>query len=124
MAEDAELELLLDLDGASYEAAAGYVVEFSAQRVPPTRQRPHGVMYSLVLRPKQGGEPLVRFDNAHAARHRGGQHVRRPTAHDHWHRTQDDPGRPYTFTTPGRLLDDFWREVRRALDEKGVSHGL
>jgi hypothetical protein len=32
MAEDAELELLLSLDGTSYEAAEGYVVEFSARR--------------------------------------------------------------------------------------------
>jgi hypothetical protein len=37
--EDAELELLLNLEGASYEAAAGYVVEFSAKRVPRRTSR-------------------------------------------------------------------------------------
>lgn len=124
MSEDAELELLLSLDGASFEAAEGYVVEFSAQRAPPTRERPHGIAYSLVLRAKGGGAPFVRFDNAHSVPHRGGRHVRRQAAHDHWHRTADDPGRPYPFTTPGQLLEDFWREVRRTLDEKGVPYGV
>jgi hypothetical protein len=115
---------LLDLDGFSYEAAAGYVVEFSAKRVPITEERPHGIVYSLVLRPKAGGEPFVRFDNAHGVPHRGGRHVRRQAAHDHWHRTENDPGRPYTLTTASQLLEDFWREVKRTLDEKGIPHDL
>lgn len=124
MAEDSELEFLLSLDETSYEAAAGYVVEISAKRVPPTKQRPHGIDYSLVLRPTAGGEPLVRFDNAHGVPHRGGRHVRAQAAHDHWHRSENDVGRPYAFTTAGQLLEDFWREVKRALDEKGIAHGL
>ena len=124
MAEDSELEFLLGLDDASYEAATGYVVEFSAKRVPPTKERPHGIDYSLVLRPKAGGEPLVRFDNAHGVPHRGGRHVRAQVAHGHWHRSENDVGRPCAFTTAGQLLEDFCREVKRALDEKGITHGL
>ena len=124
MAEDAELELLLNLDGASFEAAAGYVVEFSARRIPPAPERPHRIEYALVLRPKDGGPPRVRFDNAHAVPHRGGRHVRRQVAHDHWHRTDDDRGRPYAFTTASQLLEDFWREVKRSLDEKGIPNDL
>ena len=54
----------------------------------------------------------------------GGRYVKRATAHDHWHKTTDDPGRPYEFTTASRLLDDFWREVKRALDEKGIPNDL
>lgn len=124
MAEDAELELLLNLDGVSYEAAAGYIVAFSAKRVPHGEQRPHGIAYSLVLRPKKGGTPFVRFDNAHAVPHRGARHARRQAAHDHWHRTENDPGRPHAFTTASQLLEDFWREVKRTLDEKGITHDL
>lgn len=124
MSEDAELELLLNLDGATFEAADGYVVEFSAKRVPLTRERPHGIVYSLVLRPKRIGPPYVRFDNAHSVPHRGGRHVRRQAAHDHWHRTENDPGRPYAFTTASQVLEDFWREVKRTLDEKGIPHDL
>jgi len=124
MTEGDELDLLLSLDGASFEAAQGYVVEFTARPTRPTKARPHGVDYALVLRAKAGGAPFVRFDNAHGVPHRGGKHMARPEAHDHWHRTERDPGRPYDFTSAGRLLEDFWREVKRTLDEKGIPNDL
>ncbi|MFL6803685.1 MAG: hypothetical protein ACJ8FM_06840 [Xanthobacteraceae bacterium] len=63
MSADAELEVLLSLDGQSYEAAAGYVVEFIVRRTEKTKARPHGISYALVFRAKDG-EPYVRFDNA------------------------------------------------------------
>ncbi|ARN80399.1 toxin-antitoxin system TumE family protein [Methylocystis bryophila] len=106
MAEDEELELLLSFDGASFEAAEGYVVEFMARRTEPTPQRPHGLSYALVFRPEDG-EPFVRFDNAHAADRPGGKFVKASAAHDHWHRTANDPGRPYVFTSAAQLLEDF-----------------
>jgi hypothetical protein len=31
---------------------------------------------------------------------------------------------PYNFTTVGQLLDDFWQEVKRMPDEKGIPNGL
>jgi hypothetical protein len=123
MEGDAELELLLSLDGASYEAAEGYVVEFTARITDRTAERPHGVSYALVFRP-QGGKPYVRFDNSHAVERPGGRYVKAPYAFDHWHRTERDPGRPYAFTTAAQLLDDFWREVRRVMKEKGIPNDL
>lgn len=123
MSDDAEIEVLLCLDGASFEAAEGYVVEFMARRTDPTPQRPHGLSYTLVFRPKEG-EPYVRFDNAHRVERPGGNFVKASVAHDHWHRTTNDSGRPYAFTTATQLLEDFWREVKRAMDEKGIPHDL
>lgn len=123
MNEDAEIELLLSLDGASFEAAEGYVVEFMARRTDPTAERPHGLRYALVFRPKDS-EPFVRFDNAHAVERPGGKFVKAPEAHDHWHRTTKQPGRPYAFTTAAQLLEDFWREVKRAMDERGIPNDL
>lgn len=121
---DSELELLLALDGATFETAPGVIVEFTARRAPETPQRPHGISYALVLREKSGGLPWVRFDNAHAVddKHRG--YRRKRVAYDHWHRTPKDKGSPYDFTTAVQLLDDFWREVKRTLDEKGIPHDL
>jgi hypothetical protein len=121
--EDHELELLLSLDGASFEAAEGYVVEFMARRTDRTPERPHGLIYALVFRPKDG-EPFVRFDNAHAVDRPGGKFVKVPAAHDHWHRTANDSGRPYAFTTAAQLLEDFWREVKRVMDERGIPNDL
>ena len=40
---------------------------------------------------------------------------------DHWHRTESDPERPYAFKDANTLLQDFFREVRRVLAERGIS---
>jgi hypothetical protein len=123
MSEEAELEILLSLNGASYEAAQGYVVEFVVERTEKSAGRPHGISYALVFRPK-GGAPYVRFDNAHAVDRPGGRYVKGPRAYDHWHRTETDSGRPYPFTTATQLLDDFWREVKRVMAEKEIPNDL
>ena len=103
--DEDELELLLSLDGAKYEMAPGVIVGFAVRRMKKTPQRPHGISYALVLRPKAGGAPWVRFDNAHPIE-RGGRRRKR-IVYDHWHRTTEDEGRPYAFTTSLKLLHDF-----------------
>jgi hypothetical protein len=42
-------------------------------------------------------------------------------AHDHWHRTQNDKGRPYAFRSALQWVQDFLNEVERILAEHGVS---
>ena len=120
--DEGELELLLSLDSAVYEMAPGVIVEFAVRRTQITPQRPHGISYTLVLRPKAGGVPWVRFDNAHAVEQKG--RGRRRVIYDHWHRTAEDDGRPYAFSTALKLLDDFWREVKRTLDERDIPSDL
>lgn len=100
------------------------IVEFTARRTATTPERPHGVSYALVLRAKSGGPPWVRFDNAHPVAENGRGYRRKRAAYDHWHRTATDKGRPYNFTAAVQLLDDFWREVKRTLDEKGIPNDL
>ena len=65
MVDESELELLLTLDGVVFEMASGIIVEFMARRTSATPERHHGISYALVLRPKAGGRPWLRFDNAH-----------------------------------------------------------
>jgi hypothetical protein len=50
-----ELEFLLLLDCATFEMALGVIVEITARRTDQTPERPHGLSYALVLRPKTGG---------------------------------------------------------------------
>jgi Family of unknown function (DUF6516) len=121
--EDDGLDVLLSLHGSSYEAAGGYVVEFDVRRTDETPERPHGISYALVFRPKDG-EPYVRFDNAHSVKRPGGPYVKRSRAYDHWHRSEKDRGRPYDFTTCEQLLEDFWREVKRVMNERGIPNDL
>jgi hypothetical protein len=113
----------LSLDGSSFEAAIGYVVEFSVKRTAATAERPHGISYALVFRPLEG-EPYVRFDNAHAVDRPGGRYVKAPTTYDHWHRGETDRGRPYAFTTATKFLEDFWSEVKRVMNEKEIPNDL
>ena len=120
--DEGGLELLLDLDGAEYEMAPGVIAEFAVRRTKITPQRPSGISYALVLRPKAGGAPWVRFDNAHAVELKG--QGRKRVVYDHWHRTSEDEGRPYAFSTALKLLDDFWREVKRTCDEQGIPNDL
>ena len=49
-------------------------------------------------------------DNGHAHRPPGARYRQPSIEHDHWHRTGDDPGRPYAFTTADQLLADFFAE--------------
>lgn len=107
MLDEFEIEALLSLDGARFEAAEGYVVEFMARRTEATKERPHGLSYAFVFRPLDG-EPYVRFDNAHAVERRGGKYGKTPRAYDHWHRRAGDPGRLYVHNrgpTLGGLLE-------------------
>jgi Family of unknown function (DUF6516) len=116
---DYALEFLLPFDGRIHLLAGGYSIRFEVVRVPATAARPHGLSYSLTLHAPDGTR-LVGFDNAHSVPALGGRFRRRSPVGDHWHRTEDDPGRPYPFASVEMLLEDFRREVERVLGERGI----
>jgi hypothetical protein len=88
-----------------------------------TEERPHGLSYTFTLHAPDG-KRLIGFDNAHrAAGRRSGFRARSP-ATDHWHRTEDDPGRPYPFKDAEALIEDFFNEVERVLGERGIGTGV
>lgn len=122
--DDGGLSALLELSGASFEIGQNALVEFSARRTDPTPECPHRISYALVSRPVSGGLPWVKFDNAHAVEPKKGGYRRKRVEYDHWHQTDSDKGSPYQFTTAAAWLDDFWREVKRALDERGIQNDL
>jgi predicted transcriptional regulator len=82
VARDPGLDVLLDLDGQVLvvDPDGGHWVKFTATRVPATREKPHGLDYSLTLH-GPSGERLVGFDNAHPVGRR-----KRGTPQDHRHR--------------------------------------
>jgi hypothetical protein len=114
------LEFLLAFDGRIHWLEQGYRLRFEIQRVEPTPLRPHGLRYSFTLHDPEGFR-IIGFDNAHAAEPLGGRFKKRQTPADHWHRTEDDKGRPYEFVDADKLLQDFFTEVRRVLSERGIS---
>ena len=113
------LEFLLAFAGRRHWYAGGYYAKFEIKRVLPTRQRPHGLRYrSRCTTRREHG--LVGFDNAHGVPAAGSRFSKRPTAADHGHQTEDDPGRPYAFTDAATLVDDFFDEIERVLTDRGV----
>ena len=114
-----QLEFLLAFDGRIHHLEAGYWLKFRIKRGKTDERRPHGLSYSFTLH-EPSGRRLVGFDNAHGVAGTGTRFGQHPEANDHWHRTEDDPGRPYRFTDAETLLDDFFAEVERTLREHGV----
>jgi hypothetical protein len=113
------LEFLLAFDGRVHHLEEGYWLKFEIKRVEASKERPYGLLYSFTLHAPDGAR-LVGFDNAHRPRARGSRFKAAPAASDHWHRTEDDPGRPYAFKNAEILIDDFFDEVERVLSERGI----
>jgi Family of unknown function (DUF6516) len=116
---DHALEFLLAFDGRIHYLEDGYWLKFEIRRVESTPGRPHGLRYSFTLHAPSGAR-LVGFDNAHFPPAHTGPKPR-GTASDHWHRTQEDPGRRYRFKDVETLIDDFFDEVERVLEERGIA---
>jgi Family of unknown function (DUF6516) len=95
-------------------------VKIEVKRTDPTPQRPHGLSYSLTLHDPEGTR-VLEFDNAHSVSPPGNRYKVKAIAHDHWHRTEKDKGRPYAFRLALQLVQDFLDEVERILRERGVS---
>jgi Family of unknown function (DUF6516) len=107
----------LDLDGEEIIYDGGYVARFRAKRIAATREKPHGVSYSLTFHAADGRR-LMGYDNARGVAHRGGRFVRRQVALDHWHRDETDEGRPYRFMSAEKLIADFFDKIARMLKEQ------
>jgi hypothetical protein len=113
------LEFLLGFNGHVHRYAGGYWLKFEITKVEASDGKPHGLDYSFTLHGPDNRR-LVGFDNAHGVPAKGARFKKRPKAMDHWHRTETDEGRPYTFQDAETLLDDFFDEVERVLTEHGV----
>src|ERR1700674_1392123 len=113
------LEFLLAFDGRIHHLEEGYWIKFEIKRVKAAEERAHGLSYSFTLHAPDGTR-LVGFDNAHVVPATGSRFKRPPDTNDHWHRTENDPGRPYQFKDAETLIDNFFGEVERVLGERGI----
>lgn len=69
---DRNLDTLLDLNNEVIVVGDGlYWTKFVVRRVPVSKERPHGLHYSLTLH-NRDGERVLGFDNAHAVQERSG----------------------------------------------------
>jgi hypothetical protein len=119
-ADEHTLEYLLAFDGRVHYLEQGYWLKFEIRRVRPTSERPHGLQYAFTLHSPEG-KRLVGFDNAHRVPRKSSHARNTVQTYDHWHRAEDDEGRPYRFTTADQILADFFAEVQRVLASRGVA---
>lgn len=113
------LEFLLAFDGRIHHLEEGHWIKFEIKRIEAAKERPHGLSYSFTLHAPDGTR-LVGFDNAHSVPATGSRFKRPLETHDHWHRTEKDPGRPYQFKDAETLIDDFFDDVQRVLGERRI----
>ena len=116
---DYGLEFLLGFDGRVHHLEEGYWLKFEIKRVAATKERPHGLRYSFTLHAPEGTR-LVGFDNAHGLPAKSPRFGAAAQVSDHWHRSANDPGRPYAFKDAETLIDDFFDAVERVLAERGI----
>lgn len=114
------LEWLLAYDGRLHYFTSGHFIKFEIRLVKETEMVPHGIAYSFTFH-EPDGTRLLGFDNAHPVPHSGGRYVKPKIEADHWHRTKNDGGRPYTFVSSAQLLDDFFAEVEKICKAHGIS---
>jgi hypothetical protein len=114
--KDKTLESLLDLDGVRYiiDEKLGLWVKFDVKKTEKSETRPQGIRYSLTLHDRYNTR-IMGFDNAHAVS--SGKKGSAKT-YDHWHRDQHDVGLKYHFKSAGKLIEDFWKEVEKKLNER------
>jgi hypothetical protein len=108
----------IKIQGRQVQNDEGYWVKYEVSRVEKTPDRPHGIKYSLTLHGPDGTR-LIGFDNAHAVKPTGSRfkHADKVYPFDHRHRHANDDGVLYEFNKATKLLEDFFEEVTRVLNE-------
>jgi len=112
-----ESEYLLDLNRFTVGFDNGFWITIRVTRTSSSEAMPHGLQYALTLHGRND-DRILGYDNAHPvdAASGPGRKSRRPRTADHVHRRGKQPV-PYKFASPLQLLEDFWRDVHRAIDE-------
>ena len=117
MGRNPGLDVLLDLHGTEYTEENGYWYKIEAWQVKPCPEIPHGIRYNLTLH-NNYNRRIMGFDNAHAPKSRKrGKFKGRIVAYDNRHKSAKDKGTPYIFSSAQQLLEDFFNEVNRIMQE-------
>ena len=117
MKRDTAIDALLDLHGSILDQGGGYWIKLAASRVEASAQIPHGIRYSLTLH-EPYGKRILGYDNAHAVKPpKKFKYAGRILAYDHKHRHVSDKGVPYEFKDAQQLINDFFADVDRVLQE-------
>lgn len=114
---DPVIDTLLDLDGSILDQGNGYWIKIEAKRSDVSKEVPHSIRYALTLH-EPYGKRILGYDNAHVVKPpKKFKYAGRILAFDHKHRHVSDQGVPYEFKDAQQLLNDFFADVDRVLQE-------
>ena len=111
--QDYEMENLLNLHGHKFYRDDGYWYQIEVRRVDKTKERPHGMSYSLTLHEKSN-KRVYGIDNAHGYDFRKSRFSGRRIVYDHKH--LEEKVMPYEYESPAKLVADFFREADEYLN--------
>lgn len=112
---DSGLETLLLLDGETFPMDNGFWTKIEAYRTTPNTHIPHGIRYSLTLHNRHNVR-ILGYDNAHGIKPQRKKFGAKREEWDHKHERKIVE--PYEFENAGQLLEDFWKDVNRIMDEE------
>ena len=111
------IDTLLELHDSIFDQGNCYWIKIEAWLVTASAEIPHGIRYSLTLH-EPHGRRILGYDNAHAVKPpKKFRFAGRILAYDHQHRHVSDQGVPYEFRDAQQLLNDFFANVDRVLQE-------
>ncbi len=117
MKGDPAIDTLLDLHGSILDQGGGYWIKIEAWQAEISNAMPHGIRYSLTLH-EPYGKRILGYDNSHAVKPpKKFKYAGRILPYDHKHRHAADKGIPYEFKDAQQLLNDFFADVDRVLQE-------
>ena len=111
---DTGLATLLELNGEIFPMDNGFWTKIEARKVVSNEKIPHGVRYSLTLHNKSNLRVLG-YDNAHRFKRGRKGFGAKITEWDHKH--EGTRVKPYAFQSAGQLLEDFWNDVERIIED-------
>jgi hypothetical protein len=111
---DPGLVTLLDLDGEIFPMVNGFWTKIDAKMVMQSDRIPHGVRYSLTLH-NRNNLRVLGYDNAHGFKVGRKGFGAKKTKWDHKH--EGNRVKPYEFKSADRLMEDFWNDVVRIIED-------
>ena len=93
----------------------GYWTKFEVKRTMANPHIPHGIKYSLTLHNSQN-KRVLGYDNAHNVKPSRKKYGAKKITWDHRHERESVES--YEFESAAQLLEDFWEDVERILDEE------
>ena len=112
--KDPGLIALLDLDGEIFPMVNGFWTKIEVKMIMHNEGIPHGVRYSLTLHNSRNLRVLG-YDNAH--RFKTGRRGFGAKVNEWDHKHEGNTTKPYEFESAGQLLEDFWKDVNRIIED-------